>query len=92
MKAKTIFIIILTALITVFLMLNTDPVDFNFLVSEVPVSKLLVIGICTLIGFVLGYLAARPKTVVSSYDTKFDDNEEIEHKDPLSKEDRDYIS
>lgn len=92
MKAKTIFIVILTALITIFLMLNTDPVDFNFLVSEVAVSKLLVIGICTLIGFILGYLAGRPKTIVSSYDAKFDDEAETDDRDPLSKEDRDYIS
>lgn len=92
MKSKTLFIIFLTAIITVFLMLNTDPVDFNFLFSEVPVSKLLVIGVCTLIGFILGYLAGRPKTVISSYDARFEETEAHHDGDHISKEDRDYIS
>ena len=96
MSGKTIFIIILTVLITVFLMVNTDPVDFDFLVTEVSVSKLLVIGICTVLGFILGFIVGRPKTTVASYDNRFqddeDDDEEQPRKDTLSKEDRDYIS
>ncbi len=93
---KTILIVIFTILITVFLMMNTDAVEFNFIVTSKPVSKLAVIGICTLIGFVLGYWAGRPRTVVSTYDDKFDHDQHTgpssEQKDGLSDEDREYIS
>ena len=93
MNGKTIFIIIVTVVITVFLMLNTDPVDFDFLFTVVPVSKLAIIGICTVAGFILGYMAGRPKTTISSYDSRFEENETTEEEaDPLSPEDRDYIS
>ncbi|RZL17440.1 MAG: LapA family protein [Pedobacter sp.] len=95
MKAKTIFIILSTGLITVFLMLNTDRVDFDFLFADIAVSKLLVIGVCSILGFLLGYLAGKPKTIVTSYDPRFENDTEEnddETKDRLSKEDRDYIS
>jgi len=93
MRTKTIFIIVFTILITVFLMMNTDSVDFNFIFGTAPVSKLLVVGVCTFIGFILGYWAGRPRTVVSTYDEKFED-EKISSgpKDGLSEEDREYIS
>ncbi|PST82221.1 hypothetical protein C7T94_15595 [Pedobacter yulinensis] len=93
MSAKTIFIIIFTVLVTVFLMANTDAVDFNFLfVQDVPVSKLLVIGICVVIGFILGYLVGRPRTTVSSYDSRIDTGApKVEQQDGLSDEDREYI-
>lgn len=90
---KTIFIILFTVLITVFLMINTDAVEFNFIVGKGEVSKLVVIGVCTLTGFILGYLAGRPRVVVSTYDDKFDQEHPAEApKDGLSEEDREYIS
>ena len=88
MRAKTIFIIVITAFITIFLVMNTDPVEFNFIFGKGEVSKLVVIGVCTFIGFLMGYWAGRPRTVVSSYDNKFDDDQP---KDSLSEEDRNYI-
>lgn len=97
MRAKTIFIIVFTVLITIFLMMNTDKVKFDYIVGEGEISKLIVVGICTFIGFILGYWAGRPKTVVKTYDDKFDDHH-IENKTPetpkdgLSEEDREYIS
>ncbi len=95
MKAKTLFIIIMTALLTAFLFLNSDQVPFNFIVvDDVQVSKLIVIGVCVLIGFVLGFLVGRPRKTVSTYDTEIEkgyvDNKE--KKQGLSDEDRDYIS
>lgn len=90
MQSKTIFIIITTALLTIFLMLNTEAVDFDFLVTTVPISKLVVIGICILIGFILGYISAKPKSTVSSYDDELKFNKE-EDEQSLSDEDRDYI-
>ncbi|MDQ0964973.1 putative membrane protein [Flavobacterium sp. W4I14] len=92
MSAKTISIIILTALLTIFLMVNTEPVDFDFLVTTLPVSKLLVIGICIIIGFIIGFVVGRPRKTVSSYDDEIERNQPISNKKELSDEDRDYIS
>jgi putative membrane protein len=94
MRAKTIFIIIFTVLITVFLMINTDPVEFDFIFVKQNISKLLVVGVCTFVGFLLGYLAGRPRTVVSTYDDKFDNGRSTPNspKDGLSDDDREYIS
>ncbi|SDH62409.1 Protein of unknown function [Pedobacter terrae] len=92
MSAKTISIIILTALLTIFLMVNTEPVDFNFLVTTVPVSKLLVIGVCIIIGFIIGFVVGRPRKTVSSYDDEIERNQPVSNKKELSDEDRDYIS
>lgn len=95
MRTKTIFIIIFTVLITIFLMMNTDPVKFDFIFAEKDISKLLVVGVCTFVGFILGYWAGRPKTVVSTYDDRFDNThtpEQSKPKDGLSDEDREYIS
>ena len=93
MSAKTISIIILTALLTIFLMVNTEAVDFNFLVTTVPVSKLLVIGVCIIIGFIIGFVVGRPRKTVSRYDDEIEKNQPtIEKKNTLSDEDRDYIS
>jgi uncharacterized integral membrane protein len=94
MKSKIIFVIITTALLTAFLFLNNDEVPFDFIVaSDVYVSKLIVIGICILIGFILGFLVGRPRKTVSSYDPEIEKADgEIENKSGLSEEDRDYIS
>jgi putative membrane protein len=90
MRIKTLFIIAFTALVTVFLVINTDAVEFNFIFTTAEVSKLVVIGVCTFIGFVLGYIVAKPITTVTTYDDRFDANDQ--NKDHLSEEDRKYIS
>ena len=92
MSGKTIFIIILTVLLTVFLMVNTEPVDFDFLVATIPVSKLLVIGICIVIGFIIGFVAGRPRKTVSSYDDEIERKQTTTNKKELTDEDREYIS
>jgi uncharacterized integral membrane protein len=93
MRTKTIFIIVFTALLTIFLMINTDSVEFNFIFVKKDISKLVVVGVFTFIGFVLGYWTGKPKTVISTYDQKFDDPKtSTDHKNNLSDEDRDYIS
>ena len=89
MRIKTILIIIFTVLITVFLMINTDAVEFNFIFLKKDISKLLVVGVCTFVGFVLGYWAGRPKITVSTYDREINGHDP---KNNLSDEDRDYIS
>ncbi len=96
MRTKTIFIIVLTVLITIFLMMNTDAVEFDFIFAKKQISKLLVIGICTFAGFLLGYWAGRPKTVISTYDRSDDEihpgTPSASSKETLSDEDREYIS
>jgi len=92
MRAKTIFIIIFTAIFTVFLMINTDEVEFDFIFMKKDISKLIVVGVFTLIGFILGYWAAKPKIVVSSYDKLDENSDNTDHKNTLSQEDKDYIS
>ncbi|SFG75315.1 LapA family protein [Pedobacter insulae] len=94
MKAKTIFVILITCLLTIFLMVNRDAVEFNFLIgAPVPVSKLLVIGVCILIGFILGFIVGRPRKTISSYDAEIEKGYPTnENKSALSDEDRDYIS
>ncbi len=90
MNAKTIFVLLITILLTIFLTVNSDAVDFDFLIGEpVSVSKLVVIGICVLIGFILGFIVGRPRKTLSSYDPEI---EKAENKSTLSDEDRDYIS
>ena len=93
MRTKTIFIIAFTALLTIFLMINTDAVQFDFIFVKKDISKLLVVGVFTFIGFILGYWAGKPKIVVSTYDQKTDDHKvNADHKNMLSDEDRDYIN
>ncbi len=88
MNTKTILIILSTILITVFLISNNDAVEFDFLIVKIEISKLIVIGVCTLLGFILGIMVARPKKITSTYNPQI----EIVNKDALSEEDRDYIS
>ena len=93
MSAKTISIIILTALLTAFLFLNSDEVPFNFIVAnDVQVSKLIVIGVCIIVGFIIGFVVGRPKKTVSSYDDEIERNQAVSNKKELSDEDREYIS
>ncbi len=95
MKAKTIFIIALTALLTIFLMVNNDAVEFNFIIGEpVEVSKLIIIGICILTGFILGFIAGRPRKTYSSYNDDIEQDEKSVDapNSTLTDEDRNYIS
>lgn len=56
MRAKTIFIIITTVLVTIILMNNTDAVTF-WIFGDVQIPKLAVLGALFALGFLLGFLA-----------------------------------
>ncbi len=71
---------------------NTDAVNFKFLWIDFEMSKLLVIGICVLFGLIIGYILAKPKKTVSSYDGNVAEEENKLNKSDLSDEDREYIS
>lgn len=74
-------------------MMNTDPVEFNFIFVKKDISKLIVVGAFTFLGFILGYWAAKPKIVISTYDHNAEENTPTTaHRDNLSQEDKDYIS
>lgn len=100
MRIKTIFIIGITILLTIIIIQNADPVQFKVLFFETTISKLLMMLIVAFAGFIIGYLAGRPKRTrfTQDIDHGYDDDE---HQDgtsrrgsnnTLSDEDRDYIS
>lgn len=60
MKTKTIFIIVITALITIILMKNTDRVDF-WLFGTQSVPKLAVLAVFFVLGIVVGLLLRRTR-------------------------------
>jgi len=92
MRIKTIIIILVTVLLTVVLMQNTDPVHFSFLWATFRMSKLVMMAVIALTGFVLGYLVGRPSRVKRlGADFTNNDVDKI-NSDTLSDEDRDYIS
>lgn len=98
MRAKTIFIIVVTVLVTVILMKNTDEVSF-WIFGNRYVPKLAVLGIMFGTGLILGYLAGRPRKKKEELTDDFYINEEttphIEEDDDntnwISPEDDEYI-
>jgi uncharacterized integral membrane protein len=60
MNSKTIFIIVVTILVTVILMKNTDEVNF-WIFGNHSIPKLAVLGVMFGIGLILGYMAGRPR-------------------------------
>jgi NADH:ubiquinone oxidoreductase subunit 6 (subunit J) len=103
MSFKTIIIIVLAVLITVIFMQNTDQVMFTLLWKEIYVSKLIMMLIVTVFGFIIGVIVARPKrkkkeVVIESNTpnqiTNTDDESYVSRKkqNDLSDDDRDYIN
>ena len=103
MSFKTLTIIVLSVLITVIFMQNTDEVLFTILWKEIYVSKLLMMLIVTIFGFIIGLIIARPKkkaplATENTKDIPFevnnpnDDYLNHSNKKGLSDEDRDYIN
>ncbi|WP_374163357.1 hypothetical protein [Arcticibacter sp. MXS-1] len=92
MSGKTIFIIVVTVLVTVILMNNTEEIDFwIFGITRIP--KLAVLGTMLIVGFILGFLAGRPRRKTLPYTEPADETAELEeYRSKLSDEDRDYIS
>ncbi len=103
MSFKTVVIIILAVLITVIFMQNTDQVMFTLLWKEIYVSKLIMMLIVTVFGFIIGVIVASPKrkkkeVVIESNTpnqiTNTDDESYVSMKkqNDLSDDDRDYIN
>lgn len=95
MSAKTIFIIIITILVTIVLMKNTDEVRF-WIFGDTDIPKLAVLGTMFGLGLIVGYMLGRPrkKIILNEYPEENGDLDETNppFKKPLTDEDRDYIN
>ena len=95
MSFKTLFIIVVSVLVTIILMNNTDEINF-WLFGDAKIPKLAVLGSMFGLGLIVGYLAGNPgkKHLEKNYNED-DDNDNIEpnsgKQDQLSDEDREYI-
>jgi hypothetical protein len=96
MSFKTIFIIIVSVLVTIILMNNTDEIQF-WIFGNAKIPKLAVLGFMFGLGAIVGYIAGRPgKRSNNDNDVEDNDHEPIERgntkENQLSDEDREYIS
>jgi hypothetical protein len=92
MSGKTIFIIVASALVTIILMNNTEPIDF-WLFGATQIPKLAILGIMFALGFVIGVMAGRTRKKESAHrEPEFEVTETRDRNSALSDEDRDYIN
>jgi hypothetical protein len=91
MSAKTIFIIIVTVLVTIVLMNNTDEVSF-WIFGDAEIPKLAILGVMFGLGLIVGYLTGRPKKKDETPEPYADYKPAKEEKPALNEEDRDYIN
>ncbi len=94
MSFKTILIVVISVLVTVILMNNTDEVDF-WLFGDARIPKLAILGSMFGLGLLVGFILGRPKKKVIE-DTYHESNDiprsTIEAAQAnLSDEDREYI-
>ena len=97
MTLKTIFIIIVSVLVTVILMNNTDEINF-WLFGNARIPKLAILGFMFGLGLINGFMAGRPG---KNYEKKLNNDSEAlpqiatdnsdGEPDFLSDEDREYI-
>jgi len=57
MKPKTIIVVILIVLALVIILQNTEVVTLRFLLWDISMSRVILIPLLMLVGFVLGYIA-----------------------------------
>jgi putative membrane protein len=58
-KGKLILVIVLAALVLIALIQNRGQAEFSFLFWKMSLSKVILIPVVLLIGFVIGYFAGR---------------------------------
>jgi hypothetical protein len=95
MNFKTILIIVISVLVTVVLMNNTDEIDF-WLFGEARIPKLTILGSMFGLGLIVGFLVGKTgkKNVIDPYEDKnfpAKDRLDTGAENTLSEEDRDYI-
>jgi uncharacterized integral membrane protein len=92
MRLKTIVVLVITILLTVVLMQNTENEKFTILFTVVYIPKLVMMTGISVTGFILGVLVGRrkkPRYDISGY---HDAIHEKDNPNTLSDEDREYIS
>lgn len=90
MSAKTIFIIIISVLVTIVLMKNTDEVRF-WIFGDAYVPKLAILGTMFGLGVIVGFLLGRPRKKTSPVVDHAQTTYPKKENNNLSDEDRDYI-
>lgn len=93
MGFKTIFIIVVSVLVTIILMNNTDEINF-WIFGDVRIPKLVILGVMFGLGLIVGFMAGRPRQAVVPPTTDMEQRHKEEHndkRDQLSEEDRNYI-
>ncbi len=97
MTFKTIFIIVVSVLVTIILMNNTDEINF-WIFGNARIPKLAVLGVMFGLGLIIGFMAGRPRKKIqpdnlsTTEPVQNTDYDYIEKdRDQLSEEDRDYI-
>jgi ABC-type uncharacterized transport system fused permease/ATPase subunit len=91
MRIKTIIIIVITILLTVVIMQNSQKVKFTVLFSDFYISNLLMLLVVAIAAFILGWLVGRPKKPIKlGSDDSGSDLNKNDH-NTLSSEDREYI-
>jgi uncharacterized integral membrane protein len=91
MRIKTIFLIVATILLTIIIMQNNQPFDFNILFFHTRISILVVLALVAIIAFIIGVLIGRPRKVKFDDSHPSMDNPTGTKNDTLSDEDREYI-
>ncbi|MEX8546164.1 MAG: LapA family protein [Mucilaginibacter sp.] len=91
MRAKTLFVVVLTVLVTVVLMQNADEVKFKVLFWEMYLPKLVIMTGVGAIGIILGFMMGSPSKSKNNNTNQSNQNN-LPPYDTLSQEDRDYIS
>ncbi len=86
------FIILVTALITIVLVQNSDAVYFKFLWGKFQMSKLIMMAIVGIVCFILGILVGRPSNIKKLGADYIEGEHERNNPGTLSDEDREYIS
>ncbi len=97
MSFKTIFIIVVSVLVTIILMNNTDEINF-WLFGNARIPKLAILGLMFGLGLIIGFIAGRPgKNSQKISNNDFDpspynsSDSSVKDQDLLSDEDREYI-
>jgi uncharacterized integral membrane protein len=92
MRIKTIFLIVVTILLTIIIMQNNQTYNFNILFWHPLVSNLVVMAVIAIISFIIGILVGRPRKVKFDNSHPSLDNPTGTKPDTLTDEDREYIN
>lgn len=92
MRIKTIFIIVVTVLLTIILMQNNQEVTFNILFWSSRFSILIMTAVVAIVSLLIGIQIGRPKRVRFDDSHPSMDNPTGKQNTTLTDEDRDYIN